>query len=282
IRIALWKFVNADVPTKSSLYDKCIASNPICPRCHIDVENVNHVFRFCVFLRDVWVALEYTTPMHGTQMSFHEWLSWMFDTYIKIKHIEINTTLWAFWFARNRLVHEGTNQGVRELVVFVRSYYQLTALASRALRASSNAIVRWYPPPRDFIKVNVDAGFQLGQKKTSSVVVIRDENGQSLEACSRITYPVLSMFATEAIALTHGLRFAYELGFLSMILEGDSKSVIEKIRSDMENVTTCFSVVLEIVILKSLNPINFFITELKREKKPFLSMAVLASSNSRL
>ncbi|MBA0566773.1 hypothetical protein Golob_011558, partial [Gossypium lobatum] len=243
IRIALWKFVNADVPTKSSLYDKCIASNPICPRCHIDVENVNHVFCFCVFLRDVWVALEYTTPMH---------------------------------------VHEGTNQGVRELVVFVRSYYQLTALAGGALRASSNAIVRWYPPPRDFIKVNVDAGFQLGQKKTSSVVVIRDENGQSLEACSRITYPVLSMFATEAIALTHGLHFAYELGFLSMILEGDSKSVIEKIRSDKENVTTCFSVVLEIVISESLNPINFFITELKREKKPFLSMVVLASSNSRL
>ncbi|MBA0596382.1 hypothetical protein Gorai_013204, partial [Gossypium raimondii] len=39
IRIALWKFVNADVPTKSSLYDKCIASDSICPRCHLDVEN---------------------------------------------------------------------------------------------------------------------------------------------------------------------------------------------------------------------------------------------------
>ncbi|XP_012435476.1 uncharacterized protein LOC105762113 [Gossypium raimondii] len=64
IKIALWKFVNAYVPTKSSLYDKRIASDPTCPRCHLDVENVNHVFRLCVFARDVWVALEYTTPVH--------------------------------------------------------------------------------------------------------------------------------------------------------------------------------------------------------------------------
>ncbi|PPR82615.1 hypothetical protein GOBAR_AA38098 [Gossypium barbadense] len=140
-----------------------------------------------VFARDVWVALEYTTPVHGAQMSFHEWLSWMFDTYTKIKHAEISTTLRALWFARNRLVHE----------------------------ASSNSIARWYPPPWDFVKVNVDTGFQLGQKKASSGVVIRDENGQILGAYSRTTYLVLFVFAAEAIAVTHGLRFAYELGFFT-------------------------------------------------------------------
>ncbi|KAH1073515.1 hypothetical protein J1N35_025843 [Gossypium stocksii] len=171
-------------------------------------------------------------------MSFHEWLSWMFDTYTKIKHAEISTTLWALWFARNRLVLEGTNQDVGELVVFVRSYCaQLTVLAGGVLQASSNATARWYPPPRDFVKVNVDAGFQLGQKKASSGVVTRYENGQILGACSRTTYLVLFVFAADAIAVTHGLRFAYELRFLSVILEEDSKLVIEKICSDKEDLS---------------------------------------------
>ncbi|KAK5775802.1 hypothetical protein PVK06_043744 [Gossypium arboreum] len=104
----------------------------------------------------------------------------------------------------------------RGLVVFVRSYCaQLTVLAGGVLQASSNSIARWYPPPWDFVKVNVDTGFQLGQKKASSGVVIRDENGQILGAYSRTTYLVLFVFAAEAIAVTHGLRFAYELGFFT-------------------------------------------------------------------
>ncbi|MBA0648278.1 hypothetical protein Goklo_016030, partial [Gossypium klotzschianum] len=38
-----------------------------------------------------------------------------------------------------------------------------------------------------------------------------------------------SAFATEALTVIHGLRFAFELGFQSVVLEGDSRSVIEKI-----------------------------------------------------
>ncbi|MBA0556066.1 hypothetical protein Goshw_023970, partial [Gossypium schwendimanii] len=42
-----------------------------------------------------------------------------------------------------------------------------------------------------------------------------------------------SAFATEALTVIHGLRFAFELGFQSVVLEGDSRSVIEKIYVDI-------------------------------------------------
>ncbi|MBA0857949.1 hypothetical protein Goshw_019430 [Gossypium schwendimanii] len=41
----------------------------------------------------------------------------------------------------------------------------------------------------------------------------------------------LSVFAAEAVAVIHGLRFAKELGFLSIIVEEDSRSVARKINN---------------------------------------------------
>ncbi|MBA0732913.1 hypothetical protein Gogos_016972 [Gossypium gossypioides] len=53
--------------------------------------------------------------------------------------------------------------------------------------------------------------------------------GQTLVACSRLTSWVPSAFAAEAQAVIHGLRFALDLDFQSVILEGGSRSVIQKI-----------------------------------------------------
>ncbi|MBA0671522.1 hypothetical protein Goklo_024437 [Gossypium klotzschianum] len=49
------------------------------------------------------------------------------------------------------------------------------------------------------VKINVDAGFRLNQKKAAAGVVIRDENGEILRACCKITYLVLSVFAAEVV-----------------------------------------------------------------------------------
>ncbi|MBA0786429.1 hypothetical protein Gotri_026017 [Gossypium trilobum] len=186
--------------------------------CHLDVENVNHVFRFCAFAKDVWVALEYTT----------------------------------------QLVDESTNQGVGELVVFIRSYRaELAALASGAFQLTPYVTVKWSPPQSEFVKINVDAGFHLAQKKASSGVILRDEIGQILGACSRVTYPVLSVFAAEAIAVIHDLRFAYELGFLSVILEWDSRSVIEKISSDKEDLSEITALTWDAKELSKLFRLSF-------------------------
>ncbi|MBA0787805.1 hypothetical protein Gotri_027532 [Gossypium trilobum] len=56
----------------------------------------------------------------------------------------------------------------------------------------SDIQVRWSLPPAGVVKINVDAGFRLNQKKATAGVVIRDENGEILRACCKITYLVLS------------------------------------------------------------------------------------------
>ncbi|MBA0611015.1 hypothetical protein Godav_011736, partial [Gossypium davidsonii] len=166
-----------------------------CPRRQLAVEDLNHVFCFCAYVKDVWAILQYVSPTNSDQMDFHQWLSWMFDTYIMIKRSEIAITIWALWYTRNKLVHEGTNQGVGELIVFIRSY--CTELAT----------------------LTSDVGFVFAQRKACSGVIIHDAYGQNLGACSRLTNSVSSVFAAKELAVIHGLQFALEIGSLLMILE---------------------------------------------------------------
>ncbi|MBA0829777.1 hypothetical protein Goarm_014359, partial [Gossypium armourianum] len=140
---------------------------------------------------DVWLALHYVSSGNNEQINFHKWLSWMFENHSVNKRTEIAVVLKAIWYARNKLLHEGTNQRVEDLVAFVRGYYaEIKALAKSIYRS---------PPP------------QIRRTWTNYGV------------CSRLTLQLPIAFAREALAAVHGLRFALEIGFLFVILESGSK-----------------------------------------------------------
>ncbi|KAK5842691.1 hypothetical protein PVK06_005074 [Gossypium arboreum] len=65
-------------------------------------------------------------------------------------------------------------------------------------------------------------------------------------ACSRLTCQVPTAFAVEALAVIHGLRFAFELGFQSVILEGDSRLVIHKLVTSLEDFSEISALIWEV------------------------------------
>ncbi|MBA0670167.1 hypothetical protein Goklo_025166 [Gossypium klotzschianum] len=75
------------VPTKLCLYNKRIANDSHCPRCHVANEDVSHALRHCAFARNVWLAFHYGCPNNDES-----------------------------------LYHEGVIQGVRDVVTFVHGY----------------------------------------------------------------------------------------------------------------------------------------------------------------
>ncbi|MBA0683993.1 hypothetical protein Goari_025611 [Gossypium aridum] len=89
----------------------------------------------------------------------------------------------------NRMVHEGTNQCVGEIVSFIRSYcVKLVFVIPTNNCVVSGIQVQWSLPPIELVKINVDARFRLNQKTVAAGVVIRDENEKILGAfslCSR-------------------------------------------------------------------------------------------------
>ncbi|GMI80897.1 hypothetical protein like AT3G25270 [Hibiscus trionum] len=85
--------------------------------------------------------------------------------------------------------------------------------------------------PTSMVKISVDVAFSQNQNVSVSGVVVRDEGGHLLGACHHRTARVQSTFAAEAFAMVHGLEFAADLGFSSVVVEGDSRTIIKRLKS---------------------------------------------------
>ena len=81
---------------------------------------------------------------------------------------------------------------------------------------------RWRCPLAGLMKINFD-GAVFGASNMSSIgVVIWDSNGVVLASYSEKIPQTYKVEETEALAALNALSFAFELGFRSAILEGDS------------------------------------------------------------
>ena len=80
-------------------------------------------------------------------------------------------------------------------------------------------------------------GAVFGELNMSGVgVVIRDNNGAVLASCSEKMFQAYKTQETEALAARKALMFAHELGFQSVILEGDALGLIQALKSQEQNV----------------------------------------------
>ncbi|MBA0626742.1 hypothetical protein Godav_004347 [Gossypium davidsonii] len=79
-------------------------------------------------------------------------------------------------------------------------------------------------------------GFIRDDFKISATVVLgRNNEGKIMGACTFPYEGVVYAFAAEARANERALLFAIEMGFRRILLEGDSLSIIKKLKSDGED-----------------------------------------------
>ncbi|MBA0605007.1 hypothetical protein Godav_017623 [Gossypium davidsonii] len=101
-------------------------------------------------------------------------------------------------------------------IYFVKSGYKMLLDNSNGCESSTHAVrdclfaaqprsmVKWLPPPQGWVKINVDAGLSVAKNEQSLVVL-------------------------------HGLQFALDLGFSNVILESDSRLVVNNIQKSSED-----------------------------------------------
>ncbi|MBA0737292.1 hypothetical protein Gogos_010762 [Gossypium gossypioides] len=132
---------------------------------------------------------------------------------------EIAITIWAIWFSRNKFLHKRKVLSVEEVVTFVRGYgREYQELSSTLKHLKPRAMINWYPPPPNWVKVNVDARFSATKQKAIAGFIIRNYEG----------HLVKSIVFAEAIAILHGIQFALEISFMQIVLKIDSNTVIKK------------------------------------------------------
>ncbi|GMJ05563.1 hypothetical protein HRI_004225500 [Hibiscus trionum] len=236
IKIMGWRLLKNYIPTMHNLYHKRIAHSPICPKCLLAPESIEHFARDCVFAKEVWNLANFTWPLSLNSESFFDWFCWVFTNNSGAKRIEFLIILWSIWYVRNKLVHEGINQKPIEVITFARSYLrdlERASFVSSVAPVASSA--QWTPPSDPVVKVNVDTAFNSDSSLAVSGVVVRDSEGLVLGSCIRLRDGLTTAFAAEAQAVIDGLKFVSDLGCMQVLLESDSRSVIGRINSSGED-----------------------------------------------
>ncbi|GMJ07053.1 hypothetical protein HRI_004374500 [Hibiscus trionum] len=230
IRIHGWKVLNNYLPTFSNLLHRRLNTVNICKLCGEYGENVEHIFRDCLFTKNLFQVLGETLPEN---VSSFDWESWFCSLISSLNITKVNTVLviyWAIWFHRNKIIHEGTLPSIPTVQGFVSSFFiEARESTAHQQQVIAQRTVRWQPPTEGVAKFNFDASFNRLEGSSVSGVVGRNTDGKIMAACS-IKHPsVADPFAAEAHACLVTIRFLKDLGFRRATVEGDSRTVIRKL-----------------------------------------------------
>ncbi|KAL4387745.1 hypothetical protein GQ457_09G029190 [Hibiscus cannabinus] len=196
VRITVWRFVRNYIPIFRNLTVRGIAAPTACLLCDGPSETASHLISTCVFSRRIFSALHITLPqLYG----------------------RFGVIVAAF--------------DLPSFINFIKSYMNDTDILPPI--ASSPVISleeKWFPPCLGLVKVNFDAAFVSATSSSFSGIIFRDSTGDVLAASCFSHHNVLDPFATEALACYQALVLAHDLSYMRIVLEGDSLSVINKVR----------------------------------------------------
>ncbi|PPD95367.1 hypothetical protein GOBAR_DD07597 [Gossypium barbadense] len=164
----------------------------VCPGYGAATENIDHIFRECLVRREVWVSSNLA------------------------------------WTDRNKGLHEGKKSTSLEIAAWINIYIkELEGCKVRDFTTRHESI-SWCPPVGSIFKLNFDAAFDDSRAKSVLVEVARNSSREVI-AFKTVAYgEVASSFAVEALACLQAVFMGKQMGFTSVIIEGNSVSVIKK------------------------------------------------------
>ncbi|KAK5775803.1 hypothetical protein PVK06_043745 [Gossypium arboreum] len=93
----------------------------------------------------------------------------------------------------------------------------------------------WSPVDLGVTKINFDATFQSDSRTSTSTVIARDYKEEYVGAETDLFNDVVDAFVAEARACERALLFAINMGFHYLLVEGDSLTVINKLKVKEED-----------------------------------------------
>ena len=277
IKIFIWQVCHNILPVRGTLLRRGLIINPACPLCLGDIESIEHIFKDCPLVHKVWdLAAQ------------HSWLPPtlsppgcpdLFSCLNKIKSShnsqalqKFSFLLWSIWKSRNEMVFN--NEIFNPVACLIRAKKASAEWRIRTCmsvdhysRGSSSSpgtpshLVRWYPPPPGFVKLNFDGS--LINSSAAGGFIIRDWTGRLIKAGATY-YGDTSILVAEARALRDGLRLAIQAGFTNIIIEGDNKTVIQALKG-MVHVPWKISTIIEDIHAWQTHGIQLTITHVFRE-----------------
>ena len=141
---------------------------------------------------------------------------------------------WCLWYSRNQVRLGGARQLAGHILQWARTYLEEFQLANHLpTQPRFESEVLWSPPKPPWFKVNVDGAVFSSLKSVGVGIVVRDQWGNVAAAMSKLVHAPLGPLETEAKAMEEATQFARDTGFLDVIFESDSSTVIQSLNGSL-------------------------------------------------
>nr|POE45939.1 hypothetical protein CFP56_61396 [Quercus suber] len=118
--------------------------------------------------------------------------------------------------------------------------------------SSPPSLVKWSPPPMNWMKVNFDEALFKDAGFTGLGVIIRNDLGLAMAASSQLIPLPTSVEMVEVLAARNAICLARELMFDKVIVEGDSELVIKALNSTSYSSSSFGHIIRDIKIVASV------------------------------
>ncbi|KAK5835699.1 hypothetical protein PVK06_011397 [Gossypium arboreum] len=239
----LWEL---QLPNKIKIlaWKQRVALTAICPRCRTGTENLRHAFVGCPESEELWKELNLSWIRQSEFNECIEWLTWIFSNCTIAQRRSVICGIWVLWMDRNKNLHEGMAHSGKENARYVRYYLgELDGINERQI-SDAHKTDKWKALAQSTIKINFDAAFDDHNHQSASVVVVRNCKGEIKATKSYLHSMVTTTFEAEAIACYEAVLMGKEMGFSDILVEGDSRTIINKCMTksrDKSHVSTYIS-----------------------------------------
>ncbi|XP_060974752.1 uncharacterized protein LOC133039812 [Cannabis sativa] len=227
-KILWWCILSNALPTRAVINQRFHIEDTCCPLCGNREETMEHLFLTCDVAMHLWRSSPWGFyPICDTGIRVWDWVKFIWDlnsrgVLVKDAFLYASIIVDTIWRVRNDKVHNNRLVDVKKCIddiYFVYADLKDTLLSS----PTSHLEETWSPPPRDWIKLNCDV--KVGFDNMCVAVVARNHLGAVIEVrTARVDFSDALYGEAEACCLA--ISMALELGYKFIIIENDSRVVI--------------------------------------------------------
>lgn len=197
---------------------------------------------------------------------FVEWFKLLLTVASEKRQAEAVTLCWSIWRSRNDKVWNKKSSFVNRVVATTKQYLTQWQMAqSRFYTASLQPVVEgdgavvWVKPLTNEVKISVDAAIFEEQVGVGFGLVMRDSNGQLIEAKALVHSVLVAPVLGEVMAVKEALSWCDSMPEKSITIESDCLVVVQAIRSST-HMRSYFGGIVEDCrrLLKRLNKVSLF------------------------
>ena len=237
VKNILQRATRESLPTKQNLQRRTITNCSLCDQCKLEPETALHATWSC---RELEVVCE-NVGVWGFRrsrsfLSFKELLSWLITNTQEVEPFAVTT--WSIWNQRNRVrMHQPSCSAHLLAATAKERLAEFLSVQPAAPLPIPKTRVQWQPPPQGMVKINFDGAASKDQISGIGVV-LRNERGLVLASLSQNIPQVCKPLDIETLASSRALKFAADLGFNKVVLEGDCEVLMKALKGGDQFLST--------------------------------------------